>query len=192
VRAARPRRRRRRPKSARTRAAGRREARLIPPPVPPGPRRRRRLRCLTLRGGKFTPAAAALLLRGLAVACPALEELHLLPDALCGLGDDEMPLLVALSGLKVGAPGGGVRASSSGGGVRALPAPCLRATRFCPPNHARTPALPISPTPPSQRLEFQSYGLTGAGLLQLTALPQLEVGRGRERPAFTLRLAAAD
>jgi hypothetical protein len=29
-----------------------------------------------------------------------------------------------------------------------------------------------------KRLEFQAYRLTGAGLLKLTALPQLEVGLG--------------
>ena len=61
-----------------------------------------RLRSLTLRGGKFSPSDVALLLRGLAVACPALEELRVLPEALCGLGDDEMPLVAALAGLKVG------------------------------------------------------------------------------------------
>lgn len=60
----------------------------------------KRLKSLTLRGGKLAPASAALLLRGLAVACPVLEELHVLPEALCGLGDEEMPLLVALRSLK--------------------------------------------------------------------------------------------
>ncbi|KIY95418.1 hypothetical protein MNEG_12543 [Monoraphidium neglectum] len=82
------------------------------------------LRSLTLRGGTFAPADMALLLRGLAVACPALEELRVLPEALCGLGDDEMPLLAAMKGLRV--------------------------------------------------IEFQAYRLTGAGLLKLTSLPQLE------------------
>jgi hypothetical protein len=61
-----------------------------------------RLRSLTLRGGKITPAAAKLLLRGLAVACPKLEQLRVLPEALCGLSDEDMPLLVELSELKVG------------------------------------------------------------------------------------------
>ncbi|GBF87465.1 hypothetical protein Rsub_00176 [Raphidocelis subcapitata] len=103
-----------------------------------------RLRSLTLRGGKFTAAAARLLLGGLAVACPVLEELRVLPEALCGLGDEEMPLLVELAGLK--------------------------------------------------RLEFQAYRLTGAGLLKLTALPQLEelsvsgldCITGLDAPAFRL------
>ncbi|KAI8475526.1 MAG: hypothetical protein J3K34DRAFT_517343 [Monoraphidium minutum] len=84
----------------------------------------RRLRSLALRGGRFSPDAAGLLLAGLAGACPALEELVLMPEPLAGLGDDEMPLLARLAGLK--------------------------------------------------RLEFRASRLTGAGLLTLTALPQLE------------------
>jgi hypothetical protein len=60
----------------------------------------------------------ALLLRGLAVACPALEELRVLPEALCGLGDDEMPLLAAMKGLRVGEGAGErVRAVRPCGGL---------------------------------------------------------------------------
>eukprot|EP00879_Flechtneria_rotunda_P024277 GHRR01025729.1.p1 GENE.GHRR01025729.1~~GHRR01025729.1.p1 ORF type:complete len:467 (+),score=150.86 GHRR01025729.1:1156-2556(+) len=59
------------------------------------------LRSLTLSGGTFAPAAAARLLQGLALACPQLEELHVLPEPTCGLGDDEVPLLGALKRLKV-------------------------------------------------------------------------------------------
>lgn len=60
-----------------------------------------RLRGLTLRGGVLTPAAAQLLLRALAAACPLLEELRILPEAVCGLGDDEVALLAELTGLRV-------------------------------------------------------------------------------------------
>lgn len=59
------------------------------------------LRSLTLSGGTFTSAAAEQLLQGLALACPHLEELHVLPNARCGLGDQEVPLLGKLNGLKV-------------------------------------------------------------------------------------------
>lgn len=59
------------------------------------------LRSLTLSGGTFKPAAAEQLLKGLAVACPHLEELRVLPEARCGLGDQEVPLLGKLTGLKV-------------------------------------------------------------------------------------------
>jgi hypothetical protein len=60
-----------------------------------------RLRSLTLSGGSFTQAAAQRLLQGLVMACPQLEELHVLPEARCGLGDDEMELLGQLQHLQV-------------------------------------------------------------------------------------------
>lgn len=59
------------------------------------------LRSLTLSGGKFSDAMVARLLTGLAYACPRLEELRVLPDAVCGLGNDEVPFLVQLKSLKV-------------------------------------------------------------------------------------------
>lgn len=46
--------------------------------------------------------AAQRLLKGLAIACPHLEELHVLPLPRSGLGDEEVPLLNKLTGLKVG------------------------------------------------------------------------------------------
>jgi hypothetical protein len=61
----------------------------------------RRLRSLTLSGGNFSGVAAQRLLKGLAVACPQLEELHVLPLARSGLGDDEVPFINELTGLKV-------------------------------------------------------------------------------------------
>lgn len=60
-----------------------------------------RLRSLTLSGGSFTQAAAQRLLQGLVMAIPQLEELHVLPEACCGLGDDEVTLLSQLQRLKV-------------------------------------------------------------------------------------------
>uniref|UniRef100_A0A383VIH7 F-box domain-containing protein n=1 Tax=Tetradesmus obliquus TaxID=3088 RepID=A0A383VIH7_TETOB len=60
-----------------------------------------RLRSLTLSGGSFTQAAAQRLLQGLVLAIPQLEELHVLPEACCGLGDDEVTLLSQLQRLKV-------------------------------------------------------------------------------------------
>lgn len=60
-----------------------------------------KLRSLTLSGGAFSPAAAEQLLQGLAVACPQLQELHILPGPSSGLGDQEVPLLGKLTGLKV-------------------------------------------------------------------------------------------
>lgn len=53
-------------------------------------------------GGVFTAAAAERLLCCLALACPLLEELHVLPEPTCGLGDDQVDHLLALTGLKVG------------------------------------------------------------------------------------------
>jgi hypothetical protein len=58
------------------------------------------LRSIAVRGGSLPPAAAAALLRALAAACPHLESIVLLPDALGGLGDSEMPLLAAMGGLR--------------------------------------------------------------------------------------------
>lgn len=52
-------------------------------------------------GGLFTVASAERLLRCLAVACPLLEELHVLPEPTCGLGDDQVDHLLALTALKV-------------------------------------------------------------------------------------------
>eukprot|EP00882_Tetradesmus_deserticola_P003943 GHRQ01004169.1.p1 GENE.GHRQ01004169.1~~GHRQ01004169.1.p1 ORF type:complete len:540 (+),score=233.07 GHRQ01004169.1:193-1812(+) len=49
----------------------------------------------------FTQAAGQRLLQGLLQACPQLEELHVLPEARCGLGDDEVQLLGRLQRLKV-------------------------------------------------------------------------------------------
>ncbi|WIA18364.1 hypothetical protein OEZ85_009828 [Tetradesmus obliquus] len=60
-----------------------------------------RLRSLTLSGGSFTQAAAQRLLQGLVMAIPQLEELHVLPEACCGLGDDEVTLLSQLQRLNV-------------------------------------------------------------------------------------------
>ena len=60
-----------------------------------------RLRSLTLSGGNFSGLAAQRLLRGLAIACPHLEELHVLPLPRSGLGDEEVPLINELTGLKV-------------------------------------------------------------------------------------------
>jgi hypothetical protein len=60
-----------------------------------------RLRSLKLSGGTFTQAAGQRLLQGLVLACPQLEELHVLPEARCGLGDDEVKLLGQLQQLKV-------------------------------------------------------------------------------------------
>lgn len=58
--------------------------------------------CLISRsGGVFTVASAERLLRCLAVACPLLEELHVLPEPTCGLGDDQVDHLLALTALKV-------------------------------------------------------------------------------------------
>jgi hypothetical protein len=53
-------------------------------------------------GGVFTAASAERLLRCLALACPLLEELHVLPEPTCGLGDDQVEHLLALKALKVG------------------------------------------------------------------------------------------
>jgi hypothetical protein len=89
-------------------------------------------------GGLFSAAAAERLLRCLAHACPLLEELRLLPQPTCGLGDDQVHLLLQLSRLKVRAR----RCRHQGGlqGARAAPAPdrallCRRATSR--PQHAR-------------------------------------------------------
>jgi hypothetical protein len=60
-----------------------------------------RLRSLTLSGGTFTQPAGQRLLQGLVMACPQLEELHVLPEARCGLGDDDVQLLGQLQRLKV-------------------------------------------------------------------------------------------
>lgn len=49
----------------------------------------------------FTVASAERLLRCLALACPLLEELHVLPEPTCGLGDDQVDHLLALPALKV-------------------------------------------------------------------------------------------
>jgi hypothetical protein len=59
------------------------------------------LRSLTLSGGTFAPSAAEALLRALAAACPGLEELRLLPEARCGIGDAEVALLGRLRCLRV-------------------------------------------------------------------------------------------
>lgn len=53
-------------------------------------------------GGVFTAASAERLLHCLALACPLLEELHVLPEPTCGLGDDQVEHLLALKALKVG------------------------------------------------------------------------------------------
>lgn len=55
---------------------------------------------LTLTGGTFRPPTGSLLLGALAAACPQLEELRLLPEALCGLGDAEVDTLLQLRGLQ--------------------------------------------------------------------------------------------
>lgn len=47
----------------------------------------------THTGGVFTPSSAERLLRCLARACPLLEELHVLPEPTCGLGDDQVRLV---------------------------------------------------------------------------------------------------
>lgn len=52
-------------------------------------------------GGIFTAASAERLLQCLALACPLLEELHVLPEPTCGLGDDQVDHLLALTALKV-------------------------------------------------------------------------------------------
>jgi hypothetical protein len=49
----------------------------------------------------FTAASAERLLRCLALACPQLEELHVLPEPTCGLGDDQVEHLLALTAVKV-------------------------------------------------------------------------------------------
>ncbi len=59
------------------------------------------LRCLTITSGLLHGAVAQRLLAGLAGACPRLEVLRVLPGARSGLGDEEVPFLVAISGLKV-------------------------------------------------------------------------------------------
>lgn len=57
--------------------------------------------CCPVSGGVFTAASAERLLRCLALACPQLEELHVLPEPTCGLGDDQVEHLLALTALKV-------------------------------------------------------------------------------------------
>jgi len=60
-----------------------------------------RLRSLTLSGGKFTSEAVERLLQALALACPQLEQLRVLPQATCGLGDNQVSLMCQLQSLKV-------------------------------------------------------------------------------------------
>lgn len=59
------------------------------------------LSCSPASGGVFTAASAERLLRCLALACPQLEELHVLPEPTCGLGDDQVEHLLALTAVKV-------------------------------------------------------------------------------------------
>lgn len=125
-----------------------------------------------LRGGRFTPAAAGLLLHGLAAACPHLEELVLLPEALCGLGDAEMPLLAELPRLKVRPAPRSAAATDACAARQGMPGRRPSCTPLSS-RHANT--LSYAPCPlAAQRLEFQAYRLTGAGLLRLAALPDLE------------------
>lgn len=56
---------------------------------------------LSCPGGVFTSSSAERLLHCLVLACPLLEELHVLPEPTCGLGDDQVDHLLALTALKV-------------------------------------------------------------------------------------------